>query len=236
MANVDLGPYRRIVQMFWDPEPTNDVAHDQPVWCLGRSYRISDKKSPKDDDHEPQTPPSAPKVEAEARAQEGPEIARPPNPPTNAPATPPDSTSSSFSSSLAYDDPASDGGWPYGFINDFESKIWMTYRSEFEPIPRSTNPQATSALSLSMRLKSQLGDQSPFSSDSGWGCMIRSGQSLLANAIAMVRLGRGRFKYRPHSCVACLTYERLAQGRINRRRVSHTQRLRRRPESPLLYP
>lgn len=190
MANVDLGPYRRIVQMFWDPEPTNDVAHDQPVWCLGRSYRISDKKSPKDDDHEPQTPPSAPKVEAEARAQEGPEIARPPNPPTNAPATPPDSTSSSFSSSLAYDDPASDGGWPYGFINDFESKIWMTYRSEFEPIPRSTNPQATSALSLSMRLKSQLGDQSPFSSDSGWGCMIRSGQSLLANAIAMVRLGR----------------------------------------------
>ncbi|RFN46437.1 cysteine protease atg4 [Fusarium flagelliforme] len=192
MANVDLGPYRRIVQMFWDPEPTNDVAHDQPVWCLGRSYRISDRKIPKDDDHEPQTPPSAPKVEAEAEAeaQEGPEIARPPNPPTNAPATPPDSTSSSFSSSLAYDDPASDGGWPNGFINDFESKIWMTYRSEFEPIPRSTNPQATSALSLSMRLKSQLGDQSPFSSDSGWGCMIRSGQSLLANAIAMVRLGR----------------------------------------------
>ncbi|KAJ4131914.1 Cysteine protease atg4 [Fusarium equiseti] len=199
MANVDLGPYRRIVQMFWDPEPTNDVAHDQPVWCLGRSYRISDKKNPKDDDHEPQTPPSAPKVEAEAeveveveaQAQEAPEIARPPNPPTNAPATPPDSTSSSFSSSLAYDDPANDGGWPYGFINDFESKIWMTYRSEFEPIPRSTNPHATSALSLSMRLKSQLGDQSPFSSDSGWGCMIRSGQSLLANAIAMVRLGRG---------------------------------------------
>jgi cysteine protease ATG4 len=71
----------------------------------------------------------------------------------------------------------------------------MTYRSEFEPIPRSTNPQAASALSLSMRLKSQLGDQSPFSSDSGWGCMIRSGQSLLANAIAMVRLGRGKSKY-----------------------------------------
>jgi cysteine protease ATG4 len=74
----------------------------------------------------------------------------------------------------------------------------MTYRSEFEPIPRSTNPRATSSLSLSMRLKSQLGDQSPFSSDSGWGCMIRSGQSLLANTIALVRLGRGKSKRPPH--------------------------------------
>ncbi|KAJ4255071.1 Cysteine protease atg4 [Fusarium torreyae] len=189
MANVDLGRYRRIVQMFWDPEPTNDVAHDQPVWCLGRSYKLSDKKSTKPEDHDPQTPPSAPKTDSDPDANTQ-DASRPPNPPTNAPETPPESISSSFSSSLAYDDPANDGGWPAGFINDFESRLWMTYRSEFEPIPRSTNPQATSSLSLSMRLKSQLGDQSPFSSDSGWGCMIRSGQSLLANAIAMIRLGR----------------------------------------------
>ncbi|OBS19197.1 hypothetical protein FPOA_10921 [Fusarium poae] len=188
MANVDLAPYRRIVQIFWDPEPTNDVVHDQPVWCLGRSYRLNGKKNTKADDHHPQTPPSVLKVEAEI--QEAHDTVQPPNRPTNAPDTPPDSISSSFSSSLAYEAPVDDGGWPTGFISDFESKIWMTYRSEFEPIARSTNPQATSAFSLSMRLKSQLGDQSPFSSDSGWGCMIRSGQSLLANAIAMVRLGR----------------------------------------------
>ncbi|GKU18545.1 unnamed protein product [Fusarium langsethiae] len=192
MANVDLAPYRRIVQIFWDPEPTNDVVHDQPVWCLGRSYRLNGKKNTKADDHHPQTPPSV--LKAEAETQDAHNTAQPPNPPTNAPDTPPDSISSSFSSSLAYDNPVDDGGWPSGFISDFESKIWMTYRSEFEPIPRSTNPQATSALSLSMRLKSQLGDQSPFSSDSGWGCMIRSGQSLLANAIAMVRLGRGDWR------------------------------------------
>ncbi|KAF9769641.1 Cysteine protease atg4 [Fusarium sp. DS 682] len=185
MANVDLGRYRRIVQMFWDPEPTNDVAHDQPVWCLGRSYKLSDKKNTKSDEHDPQTPPPAPKSDTEDQ-----DTTRASNIPTNAPETPPESISSSFSSSLAYGDQSNDGGWPSGFINDFESRIWMTYRSEFEPIPRSTNPQATSALSLSMRLKSQLGDQSPFSSDSGWGCMIRSGQSLLANTIALVRLGR----------------------------------------------
>ncbi|KAM0232165.1 hypothetical protein ACHAPO_007938 [Fusarium lateritium] len=192
MANVDLAPYRRIVQIFWDPEPTNDVVNDQPVWCLGRSYRLNGKKNTKVDDHHPQTPPPA--LKAEAEIQQAHDTAQPPNSPTNAPDTPPDSISSSFSSSLAYDDPVDDGGWPTGFISDFESKIWMTYRSEFEPIPRSTNPQATSALSLSMRLKSQLGDQSPFSSDSGWGCMIRSGQSLLANAIAMVRIGRGDWR------------------------------------------
>ncbi|PHH72202.1 hypothetical protein CDD83_5006 [Cordyceps sp. RAO-2017] len=42
-----------------------------------------------------------------------------------------------------------------------------------------------------MRIKSQLSEQAGFSSDSGWGCMIRSGQSLLANSIAMLKLGRG---------------------------------------------
>ncbi|KAF5677269.1 cysteine protease atg4 [Fusarium heterosporum] len=189
MANVDLGRYRRIVQMFWDPEPSNDAANDLPVWCLGRSYRLCDRKNTKSGEHDPQTPPPATKTEAEVPDPDT-DTVQPPTKPTNAPETPPESISSSFSSSLAYDDPANDGGWPSGFINDFESRIWMTYRSEFEPIPRSENPQATSSLSLSMRLKSQLGDQSPFSSDSGWGCMIRSGQSLLANAITMVRLGR----------------------------------------------
>ncbi|EEU45772.1 uncharacterized protein NECHADRAFT_103954 [Fusarium vanettenii 77-13-4] len=167
MANVDLGRYRRIVQMFWDPEPTNDVAHDQPVWCLGHSYKLSDSKSTKNDNRSPQTPPPAPKPDAEAQ-----DTSRPPVPPVNAPETPPESISSSFSSSLAYDEPTKDNGWPPQFMADFESRIWMTYRSEFEAIPRSTNPQATSSLSLSMRLKSQLGDQSPFSSDS----MIRLGR------------------------------------------------------------
>ncbi|CAM1503721.1 Fc.00g013120.m01.CDS01 [Cosmosporella sp. VM-42] len=187
IANVDLGRYRRIVQMFWDPEPTNDPTHDQPVWCLGCSYKRSDGERSRAKDDGAQTPPSTNTPKAEHREQDQ---STPTIPPANAPETPPESISSSFSSSLAYEDTGPDGGWPPGFLGDFESKFWMTYRSEFEPIPRSTDPKATSNLSFSMRLKSQLGDQGDFSSDSGWGCMIRSGQSLLANAIGMIRLGR----------------------------------------------
>lgn len=187
MANVDLGRYRRLVQMFWDPEPANDTNHDEPVWCLGCSYRLGDSSSTRKKDTGAQTPPSTNNSKEEHQDE-----AATPVPPPNAPETPPESISSSFSSSLAYEETGQDGGWPSGFIADFESKFWMTYRSEFTAIPRSTDPKAASTLSFSMRLKSQLGDQAAFSSDSGWGCMIRSGQSLLANAMGMIRLGRGK--------------------------------------------
>jgi len=177
-TTVDLG--RRIVQMFWDPEPTNDIVRDQPVWCLGMRYKLNNSPSPKREPHDP----------VSARHSESP--AREPVPArAQLPETPPDSISSSFDESLAYEEAPRDGGWPPAFLDDFESRIWMTYRSEFDPIPRSQDPKALAALSFSMRLKTQLSDQSGFASDSGWGCMIRSGQSLLANAIAIQRLGRG---------------------------------------------
>ncbi|KAI1411484.1 cysteine protease ATG4 [Hypoxylon sp. FL1857] len=179
-TTVDLG--RRLVQMFWDPEPTNDVVRDQPVWCLGSSYRLNNnnnnnntQSSKQDPSSASEPPPAKDSIQAPARLPE----------------TPPDSTSSSFGSSLAYDEAPLDGGWPPAFLDDFESRIWMTYRSEFDPIAKSQDPKALSALSFSMRLKSQLSDQTGFASDSGWGCMIRSGQSLLANAMLVHRLGRG---------------------------------------------
>ncbi|KAI0881008.1 cysteine protease ATG4 [Annulohypoxylon maeteangense] len=190
-TTVDLG--RRIVQMFWDPEPTNDVIRDQPVWCLGSSYKLNSSSSPKSDPSSTSAPapnPSSAPAPATASASE-PSPKDPIQAPSRLPETPPDSTSSSFDSSLAYDEAPLDGGWPPAFLDDFESRIWMTYRSEFDPITKSHDPKALSALSFSMRLKSQLSDQTGFASDSGWGCMIRSGQSLLANAMLVHRLGRG---------------------------------------------
>ncbi|TGJ80774.1 hypothetical protein E0Z10_g7996 [Xylaria hypoxylon] len=176
-TTVDLG--RRIVQMFWDPEPTNDIIRDQPVWCLGSRYNVNNNSS------------GSKRGPAAAAAPDPEDSTREPNlSPAQLPETPPDSISSSFDESLAYEDAPRDGGWPPAFLDDFESRIWMTYRSEFDPILRSHDPKALAALSFSMRIKTQLSDQTGFTSDSGWGCMIRSGQSLLANAMTVQRLGR----------------------------------------------
>lgn len=107
--------------------------------------------------------------------------------------TPPSTKETTLESAIK-DDPAST--WPPEFLDDFESRIWMTYRTDFPMIPRSpetrglslTNPAA--ALEYAGRvLKGQTGEG--FSSDVGWGCMIRSAQSLLANALITLHLGRG---------------------------------------------
>lgn len=173
---------RRIVKMIWDPQPVNDRTANKPVWCLGCSYtHESPARSESASDaaaRSETTFPTSPSATASRAA------------PDAAPETPPDSGSSSVSSSLAYEPSAEDNGWPPAFMDDFESRIWMTYRSNFEPIARSSDPKASASLSFAMRLKS-LADQSGFPSDTGWGCMIRSGQSLLANTLSICQLGRG---------------------------------------------
>lgn len=186
MSGVDIGQYsKRLVQYFWDPMPRNDDPSGAPVWCLGRRYEYSK--------------PTKPTITA--KSTRGPSIqSSPPPPPTS---QSPDASSSSAgetslsssaatSESLAYDEDG-DYGWPVPFLDDFESRIWMSYRSNFPPIAKSQDAQASSALSFGTRMRNQLSSNSRtggFTSDTGFGCMIRSAQCLLANALLVLRLGR----------------------------------------------
>lgn len=63
--------------------------------------------------------------------------------------------------------------WPPQFYSDFRSRVWCTYRRDFEAI-RDGGPRG-------------------WTSDAGWGCMLRTGQSLLANALLNIHVGRGAF-------------------------------------------
>lgn len=191
MATVDFGRYKRIVQMFWDPEPTNDVALDQPVWCLGLAYTLADEKPRSGTPGPPSPPPALLSPSSPIPKSQGASDTAADVPSAS------DSTRIGCSNSADTHEPRNHGGWPAAFLDDFESKLWMTYRSDFDPIPKSSDPQSLSALSFQMRVKSQLVDQNGFSSDSGWGCMIRSGQSLLANTVSLQRLGRGMAVPRP---------------------------------------
>ncbi len=191
MTNVDFGRYKRIVQYFWDPEPKNDDAAGGPIWCLGEQYMSEVAPS------EPPRNNSASSDASSSRKETGSSFS------SAELITPNTSISSSPEDVLAYGDakgaPPDDGGWPPPFLDDFESRIWLTYRSHFPPIPKSRDPAAASTMSIGVRLRSQLLEQGGFTSDSGWGCMIRSGQCLLANALLMLRLGRG--------AILCIRFE-----------------------------
>uniref|UniRef100_A0A336L0T6 Cysteine protease n=1 Tax=Culicoides sonorensis TaxID=179676 RepID=A0A336L0T6_CULSO len=79
-----------------------------------------------------------------------------------------------------------------GFKRDFVTRIWMTYREKF-PLMNDSN----------------------YTSDCGWGCMIRSGQMLLAEALVRHFLGRG-WRFDPEILIATSSYEEALHRRIIR--------------------
>jgi cysteine protease ATG4 len=187
MNNVgeELGRYgKRFVQMIWDPIPRNDDS--SPIWCLGTSYESMTTTRAEHEKHLFNGASSDLSITSESPVQQSGQK----------------STEESSSCDASFEQIPEQprdrvmqadegGGWPLDFLNDFEARLWFTYRSNFPPISKSQDPKALAAMSFTVRIKSQL-NQGGFTSDTGWGCMIRSGQSMLGNALAILKLGRGK--------------------------------------------
>ncbi|KAI4165054.1 MAG: hypothetical protein LQ342_001331 [Letrouitia transgressa] len=169
MSKGDFGGYKRIMQYFWDPEPRNEDPSGAEIWCLGRQYTLnystikgigfaSGQVSNGQDIGANGRTSNFIDVEHEnshARNTEEPDYAA--------------TQESNIEES---------GGWPTEFLDDFESRFWFTYRSNFPPIPRSDDPQASASISLAVRLRSQFLHQGGFTSDTGWGYWRRGQQQL----------------------------------------------------------
>ncbi|GEQ66821.1 hypothetical protein JCM33374_g484 [Metschnikowia sp. JCM 33374] len=78
-----------------------------------------------------------------------------------------------------------------------QSRIWFTYRSGFSPISRAEDGPGPLSFLGSMIFNAfpnttvaGVLDNNHFTTDVGWGCMIRTSQSLLANTLQSFVLGR----------------------------------------------
>ncbi|KAJ7743157.1 hypothetical protein B0H16DRAFT_1250707, partial [Mycena metata] len=101
---------------------------------------------------------------------------------------------------------ASHHQWPSQFYSDFRSRIWCTYRKEFEPIRDGQRGWSSGVCNI----KRPYDASSPqlYLIDAGWGCMVRTGQSLLANALLTIHVGRdnSRSRTRQAAYVRLLTW------------------------------
>jgi len=183
MANNDFTRFsKKVVQYFWDPLPRNE--DPSQVWCLGRSYDSRFHHAPVS--KPTATSPSAYSDSSTSQADSAVVAASQSKDQGRAPPNEDLTAKSQADLSRAEEEAL---GWPSDFLDDLESRTWLTYRSNFPPIPKSSDPAATSAMSFSTKLRN-LANQGSFTSDTGWGCMIRSGQSMLANTLAVLQLGR----------------------------------------------
>lgn len=85
------------------------------------------------------------------------------------------------------------------FLSDLYTKLHFTYRTRFTPIPRSEDGPSPITFQRFLRdnplnsIENVISNPDCFTTDIGWGCMIRTGQSLLGNALQIANLGR-RFR------------------------------------------
>ena len=194
-AKHGKGHLDRAMRFLLDSDSTPDKCAD-PIWLLGVQHPGYEP---------PPTPAPGRRPSIESR--------RPPSFRSN-------SSSSVTVSELSQSQPPSGknpaANWPPVFYADFTSRIWLTYRNQFPPIRDSnlsslevdlaSGTQATISSSPRPRKWNWPGSgEKGWTSDSGWGCMLRTGQSLLANALLHLHLGRGKHVFLvPTSCHALI--------------------------------
>ncbi|BFZ59040.1 Cysteine protease atg4 [Saitoella coloradoensis] len=159
----------RAIRFFYDPEPRNDEP-TQSIWLLGAEYAGI---------------PPPPPLQAAALAAVG----------------------------AAPEREEKGLGWPEAFLDDYETRLWLTYRIGFPAISKKVVEEQVDTVNEAERAAAasvdgtngvtswmkEVGDKfsrnangaaQVYTSDVGWGCMIRSAQSLLANALLILHLGR----------------------------------------------
>lgn len=184
-ARHGKGHLDKAVRYLLDSDSTPDKC-TEPIWLLGVQHPGYEPP--------PSPPPSAASMSASPRRGSG-------SPPSFRSSMSSASNSSTTELSLSqssskHHNPAAN--WPPVFYADFTSRVWLTYRSQFTPIrdtrladlPEDPVAIANSPTTIKTR-PWNWGGEKGWTTDSGWGCMLRTGQSLLANALVHMHLGRG---------------------------------------------
>lgn len=186
-ARHGKGHLDKAVRYILDSDATPDKCMD-PIWILGVQ-------------HSGYEPPPPPVTSSNSGRRSSMDYIRKSSSSNRASASSRGATSSpepSMSQSGKYAGPGAH--WPPIFYADFTSRIWLTYRSHFPPIRDQTLAALEAEIASQVRAHSPAapsprrfwGGEKGWTSDSGWGCMLRTGQSLLANALIHYHLGRGR--------------------------------------------
>lgn len=192
----------RAVRYIFDTDSSPDKSAD-PIWLLGIQHPGYDHPPPQ----LPNATPPSPAGKKSSRNSDSPHSIR-----SNLSLS--SSSNSSFHDLPEYQQlGVNKPGWPPAFYADFTSRIWLTYRSHFPPIRDGRLADLTCGpLPKDLQLDSQAdiasmsspatakqrswpwsSGEKGWTSDSGWGCMLRTGQSLLANSLIHLHLSRGTF-------------------------------------------
>ncbi|TBU38471.1 peptidase family C54-domain-containing protein [Dichomitus squalens] len=199
-ARHGKGHLDKAMRYLLDSDATPDKC-PEPIWLLGVQHPGYEPSPPPAPD-----PNASPARRSSADSRRGSAFRSSNSSPGSPSSAPPDPSLSQSQPPSSYPANSKDRdkdpskNWPPVFYADFTSRIWLTYRSQFFPIRDTTlaaleqevhdSPTGLPSSPPSKRWNWPIGGEKGWTSDAGWGCMLRTGQSLLANALLHLHLGR----------------------------------------------